>query len=95
MWDIHGHILLWMPKGANIRISADIFYGSSGDVRPRIELGPLRSLAVYSYIPNSGDLQRELRAFVFLSEDYGEHYSGPCPPDLRLMVRMSNVKLPD
>ena len=52
----------------------------------------VRVILYHLHIPDSGDLQRELRAFVFFSEDQGEHYSGSCPPDLRLMVRMGDVE---
>ena len=54
-----------------------------------------QAIEYYLYISNSSDLQRELRAFVLFSKDYGEHDSGPCPPDLRSMVRMRDVKLPN
>ena len=53
--------------------------------------GPLN----YLRIPNGSDLQRELWAFVFFSEDQGDHHPGLCPPDLWLMVRKRDVKLPD
>ena len=47
------------------------------------------------HIPNSGDLQRELRAFVFFPEDRGGQHWGSEPPYLRLMIRVRDVELSD
>ena len=47
----------------------------------------------FLFIPNDGDLQRELRPFVFFSEDYGGHQSEPGPPNLWAAVRMRDVVL--
>ena len=49
----------------------------------------------YLRILNDSDLQRELRAFMFFSEDQGDQHSRFCPPDLRSMICLRDVKLPD
>jgi len=45
------------------------------EVRPLVSLDLIR-------VPNRTDSQRELRAFVLLSEDHGDFHSGSGPPDL-------------
>ena len=49
----------------------------------------------YLCVPNGGDFQRKLRAFVLLSDDQGDLQSGSCPPDLRVVVRKGDIELPD
>jgi len=55
----------------------------------------LQIFPYYLHIPDTRDLQRELRALIFFSEDQGEHHPGFGPPDLRLMVRIRDIKLSD
>ena len=55
------------------------------------ESGSLRCLR----IPNGSDLQRELCALMFFSEDYWSHQSGLGPLDLRLVIREGDVELSD
>lgn len=49
----------------------------------------------YLRTPNSGNLQRELRAFVLLSKDQGAHHSSFGPLDLWMMVRGGDIELLD
>ena len=44
---------------------------------------------------DGSDLQRELRALIFLPEDHGDQHSEFCRPDLRMMIRMVNIELSD
>jgi len=55
------------------------------------QLGSLHCLGM----PNSGDLQRELRALVLFPEDYWSHHCGFGSLDLWLVVRMRDVELSD
>ena len=49
----------------------------------------------YLRVPNGGNFQGELRAFVLLSEDQGSHHSSFGPLDLWLMVREGDIELLD
>ena len=46
-------------------------------------------------VPDSTDFQRELRALVLLSEDHRNLHSGPCPPDLWQVVRLTDIEVSD
>jgi len=55
----------------------------------RDELGSRDDLRV----SDGTDFQRELRAFMFLSEDHGDLQSWSGPPDLRKMICLGDVVL--